>query len=64
MDTVQKAMWYLFAMGIILILVAYWVGSTNLFNTIFTGVNMLDLTATGRNANGVFGAYPVSLPTK
>ncbi len=60
MDTVDKAMLYLFAMGVILILVAYWVGSTNLINSVFTGTNTLDLTATGRNSNGAFAAYPTS----
>ena len=59
MDTVNKAMWYLFVMAVILVLVAYWVGSTNLASTIFSGSNSLLRTTTGQGANG-FNAYPVS----
>lgn len=49
---------YLFILAVLFILVAYYVGSTGLLKTIFAGVNQLDLTATGRDANGVLAAYP------
>ena len=58
METVDKAMWYLFILGIILVGVAYYAGSTGILNSLFSGVNALDLTATGRNQSGVFAAYP------
>ena len=55
---VSKALFYLFVLGVILLLVGFYVGSTNLAATIFSGVNTLDLTATGRDAQGNFSAYP------
>ncbi len=59
MDTVNKALWYLFVMGVILVLVAYWIGSTNLLSTVFSGGNTLLRTSTGQGANG-FNAYPTT----
>lgn len=59
MDDLSKTIRYLFIMGIALIILAYYVGSTGLLKTIFSGVNQIDLTATGRDASGKFGAYPV-----
>lgn len=55
---VSKALFYLFVMGIILILVGYYVGSTGLAAVIFSGVNTLDQTATGRDSQGHFAGYP------
>lgn len=54
----EQTLKYLFILAVIFILVAYYVGSTGLLKTIFSGVNQLDLTATGRDANGVLAAYP------
>ena len=59
-DTLGTTIRYLFIMGVILILVAYWVGSTGLLKTIFSGANTIDLTATGRTANGTFPGYPAT----
>lgn len=53
---------YLFILALILIGVAYFAGSKQLLQTAFGGVNQLDLTATGRTANGQFAAYPQNAP--
>jgi hypothetical protein len=58
MDSLNRTVRYLFIMGVILILVAYYAGSTGLLKTIFSGVNTLDLTATGRTSSGAFAGYP------
>lgn len=58
MESIDRTLRYLFIMGVILILVAYYVGSTGLLKTIFAGANTLDLTATGRDQQGHFGNYP------
>ena len=58
MDDLERTIRYLFILGLVLIVVAYYVGSTGLLKTLFAGVNQLDLTATGRNAQGQFAAYP------
>lgn len=57
--SLEKVVRYLFILAVLFILVAYYVGSTGLLKTIFSGVNTLDLTATGRTSNGVLAAYPV-----
>ena len=58
MDTLNRTVSYLFILSLILIVVAYWAGSNAVLGTLFSGVNTLDLTATGRNAQGQFAAYP------
>ncbi len=58
-DTLSKAFFYLFVMGVLLILVGFYVGSSQLLRDIFSGTNMLDLSATGRDQSGNFAAYPV-----
>jgi hypothetical protein len=58
MNEISKTIFYLFVMGVVLILVAYYAGSKQLISTIFSGVNTLDLTATGRNNQGQFASYP------
>lgn len=58
MDEFSRTIRYLFIMGILLMILAYYVGATGLLKTIFSGVNTLDLTATGRDQQGNFGAYP------
>ena len=63
MDEVSKTIFYLFVMGMFLIAVAYWAGTQKILNTIFTNVNTLDLTATGRDSSGKFAAYPTNGPT-
>jgi len=63
MDTLDTSMKYLFILAVILILVAYWAGSTGLLKTLFSGVNTLDLTATGRTSAGTFAPYPGNAPS-
>jgi hypothetical protein len=58
MDEVDRTIRYLFILGLVLILVAYWAGSQKVLQTVFTGANQLDLTATGRTASGTFAGYP------
>ena len=62
MDEVSRTINYLFILAALLIIVAYWAGSNKILTTIFSGVNTLDLTATGRNAQGQFAAYPTGGP--
>ena len=53
---------YLFILALALIAVAYWAGTNKVLGTIFGGVNTLDNTVTGRNAQGQFAAYPQNAP--
>lgn len=57
-DTFGKVVFYLFILAAILILVAYNKGSVPLLGGLFSGVNQLDLTATGRTSSGSFAGYP------
>lgn len=47
----------------LLIIVAYFAGSTSVLNSLFSGFNTLWLTATGRNSSGQFGSYPGNAPS-
>ena len=58
MDTVQKTIFYLFILGLALIGVGYYTGSTALIKQFFDSANSLDLTATGRKSDGTFANYP------
>lgn len=58
MTTTEKTIRYLFILSLVLIGVAYYVGSTNLLKTGFSGLNQIGLTFTGRNAAGQFANYP------
>lgn len=58
METVDRTIRYLFVLAFVLIIVAYYAGANTLLKSGLAGVNTLDLTATGRNAAGKFGAYP------
>lgn len=55
---------YLFLLALALIAAAYFVGVSTDAATLFSGLNSLGLTFTGRNSSGQFGAYPsgASLP--
>lgn len=55
---IEKTIFYLFVLALVLISVAYWAGTQKILGTLFSGVNTLDLTATGRNQQGQFAAYP------
>lgn len=58
MGTVQVTIRDLFILSLVLILVAYYAGAIQLGKTLFTGTNMLLLTATGRDQSGQFAPYP------
>lgn len=58
MEPLDRTLRYLFILGFILIIVAYYVGSTGLLKTLFSGATSLDYAATGRTPNGAFAAYP------
>lgn len=62
MGEVQRTIFYLFVLAVILIVVAYWGGSKQILQTIFSGANTLDLTATGRDSSGKFAAYATGGP--
>ena len=62
MNDGERALRYLFILAIVLILVAYYAGAVNLGSTIFSGVNTLGLTFTGRDKTGNFAAYPTNAP--
>ena len=49
---------YLFILALILIVVAYFAGSTSVLTTIGTQVGSLGNVFTGRNAQGQFANYP------
>ncbi len=58
----EEALRYLFILALVLILVAYFAGSTQLFSTIGTQIGNLGNVFTGRYASGAnagkFAAYP------
>ena len=63
MTELDKALTYIFWLSLILVAVAYYAGTTKVLSSIGTNVGSLILTATGRDANGNFAAYPSNAPT-
>ncbi len=63
MNEIDRTIRYLFILAIFLIAVAYWAGTQKIAGTVLSGVNTLDLTATGRNAQGNFAGYPANAPS-
>ena len=63
MTELDKALTYIFWLSLILVAVAYYAGTTKVLNSIGANVGSLILTATGRDANGAFAAYPQNAPT-
>jgi hypothetical protein len=62
MSEIDVAIRYIFVLSLILILVAYWAGSTQVLSQLGkTGVSILN-TATGRTSGGTFAAYPDNAP--
>lgn len=53
-----EAIRYLFILALILIVVAYFTGSTGVLNSIFSGIGNVGNTFTGRDTQGNFAAYP------
>lgn len=58
MSEVDTAIRYIFVLSLILIVVAYFAGSTKVLNSLGSTTNSLIQTATGRNSSGDFAAYP------
>lgn len=58
METTDRTIRYLFFLAVLLMLLAYFVGAKGLFGSIFSGVNQLGLTFTGRTSSGQFAGYP------
>ena len=54
----DEALRYLFILAFILIVVAYFAGSTQVLGTLGTQLSSIGNTFTGRNAQGNFAAYP------
>lgn len=58
MSEVDSAIRYIFVISLILVIVAYYVGSQNVLSTLGATTGSLLNTATGRNSQGQFAAYP------
>jgi hypothetical protein len=54
---------YIFVLSFILIIVAYWGGSTHVLSTGGTVLTNLINTSTGRTSGGSFAGYPGGGPT-
>ena len=57
METADRTIRYLFFLAVLLMLLAYYVGAKGLAGTVFSGVNQLGLTFTGRTKSGAFAGY-------
>ena len=57
MDEFSRTLRYLFFLGLIFLVLAYYAGANKLLGTGFTGVNTLGLTFTGRNQQGQLAGY-------
>lgn len=58
MDELDKALFYIFVLSMILVAVAYYAGTTSVLKQIGTSVGSLIMTATGRTSSGQFANYP------
>jgi len=58
MTTGERTIRYLFILALALMFLAYYVGAQGLGGTLFSGVNQLGLTFTGRTSSGQFASYP------
>jgi hypothetical protein len=58
----QRTIFYLFVLAVLLLVLGYWAGANQLAKTGFAGINQLGLTFTGRNAAGQFAPYPSGGP--
>ena len=63
METTDRTIRYLFFLAVLLMLLAYFVGAKGLAGTLFSGVNQLGLTSTGRTSSGSFAGYPSGTPS-
>ena len=58
MNTVDKALTWIFGISLVLILVAYYVGTKSTVGAFSQAIDSLLLTLTGRDASGKFASYP------
>lgn len=58
MGEIDKTLWYLFILSLVLIGVAYYTGLKSDAGAFASAINKLGLTFTGRNSQGTFSAYP------
>lgn len=58
MSDLEIVLWYIFVLSLVLILVAYYQGVKTDVTQFSSAINSLLQTATGRNAQGNFVAYP------
>ena len=54
----EDAIRYIFILSVILILVAYYLGTTNVLNSFGTQLGNIINISTGRTTSGAFAAYP------
>ncbi len=57
MDSFDRTIRYLFILSLVLIAVAYYLGTTNVLDSLFRGANNILLTSTGRTSSGQFAGY-------
>lgn len=57
MDSFDRTIRYIFILSLVLIAVAYYLGTTNVLNSLFSGANSILLTSTGRTSSGAFAGY-------
>lgn len=62
MGNVRYALTLFAVIAGILILVAYYAGAKQVGGTLLSGLNQLDLSATGRDSSGKFAPYPGNAP--
>lgn len=56
----DRALFYAFAISVLLVVVVYFVGVTTDATALGKSINSLLLTVTGRTSNGQFAAYPAN----
>lgn len=54
----ERALYYIFILSLVLIVVAYYAGSTSVLQTLGQQFGSLINISTGRNSQGQFASYP------
>jgi hypothetical protein len=62
-DDLNIALFYIFILSLVLLVAAYFAGVSTDVQSFSAAFKSLLLTATGRNAQGNFAAYPGGAPT-
>lgn len=63
MNPSERALYYIFILSLVLIVVVYFAGSTNVLQTLGTQFGNLLNISTGRNTQGQFAGYPTGGPS-